>query len=279
MTTDPAPQDRAGTGYWNRRWEGPAANRELDPLQPGIKNYVSRRFDRLFRETFASLGLSGPGVRLLEVGCAQSIWLPYFHRNFGFEVTGVDYSDVGCESAREVLAACGVDGEVVCADLFNPPDRLHGRFDVIVSFGLVEHFEDTASCIAALAKFLKPGGVVITTIPNLTGVLGLLQKHLNRPVYDVHVPLDRDALLSAHMKCGLEIVRCEYFLFTNSGVVNTMSVEGPGARGFATKTLRRALFAVSVATWAIDGRRGRLMPNRITSPYVVCVAKKPAAKA
>jgi SAM-dependent methyltransferase len=62
-----------------------------------------------------------------------------------------------------VLDAAGVPGEIVCADLFAPPPHLLAQFDVVVSFGVVEHFDDTAACVAACARLVKPGGLMVTT--------------------------------------------------------------------------------------------------------------------
>src|SRR2546426_10662461 len=61
---------------------------------------------------------------------------------------------------------------------------------------------------------------IITVIPNLAGVLGSLQKALDRSVYDVHVPLDRLRVAGAHREAGLEVIRCDYFLFANFCVLN-----------------------------------------------------------
>jgi len=54
----------------------------------------------------------------------------------------------------------------------DPPDHLLGAYDFGVSFGVAEHFEDTAECLAAFRRFLKPSGILFTAIPNLAGLLG-----------------------------------------------------------------------------------------------------------
>ena len=48
-----------------------------------------------------------PSKRFLEVGCATGRWLIYFHRTFGYTVTGCDYSETGCAEARQSLARGG----------------------------------------------------------------------------------------------------------------------------------------------------------------------------
>jgi len=41
-----------------------------------------------------------------------------------------------------------------------------------------------------------------TEIPNMVGFNGLIQKLANRPIFDIHVPLDLDALVKAHELVG-----------------------------------------------------------------------------
>ena len=106
----------------------------------------------MFLRLFANSETSS--MRLLEIGCAKSAWLPYFAKEFSLSVCGLDYSPIGCQMSRKILQANGVVAEVFCADLFSPPDNMLGVFDVVVSLGVVEHFEDTASCLNAVSSFL-----------------------------------------------------------------------------------------------------------------------------
>jgi len=163
-------------------------------------------FLRLFEKSETS------SMRLLEIGCAKSAWLPYFAKEFGFSVSGLDYSPIGCEMARKVLQANEIVAEVVCADLFSPPDNMLGVFDVVVSLGVVEHFEDTASCLKAVSSFLKPGGMLITSIPNMVGWIGSIQKAVNRPIYDIHQLIDPAMLKEAHELAGFDVLECKYFV-------------------------------------------------------------------
>jgi 2-polyprenyl-3-methyl-5-hydroxy-6-metoxy-1,4-benzoquinol methylase len=52
-----------------------------------------------------------------------------------------------------MLRKAGVVGQVYCCDFFAPPGDLIGTFDVVISFGVAEHFQDTAECLRALRVF------------------------------------------------------------------------------------------------------------------------------
>jgi len=260
---------RASKEYWNSRWQ--QEGRLPRPIVPGdrsLKNHVELKFHALFKQTLIARCHSGEAPSLAELGCACSVWLPYFSKEFGFHVAGVDYSSLGCDQARAVLSREGVDGEVIFADIFRPPPDLLRRFDFVVSFGVVEHFEATHECLKACAAFLKPGGTMVTVIPNMSGLVGWLQKHLAREVYDVHVPLNARAFRRAHELAGLEVLRCEYFCFLNFGVLNLNRIR----QSFLGLWLSRALNAISRATWMLEKAGMRLPVNRISSPYVVCVS-------
>ena len=257
---------KVGRDYWDDNWADGALPALIDPNDAGFRNWVNRSLHAYF---LARLGMEPRGRKLLEVGCARSGWLPYFHRVLGFDVAGLDYSPIGCRQSEAVLAAAGVPGEVVCADLFTPPEAFRDRFDVIVSFGVMEHFDDPTAAIGAAASLLRPGGLLFTMIPNLGGIPGWLLRRIDRPLYDIHNPLSAGALAAAHAASGLEVVDSRYFLPFHSGVLWSRR------RSLASLAVRKLGGMVTLAAWAA-GRLGLpLAGSRAASPYVLCVARKP----
>ena len=83
--------------YWNDKYVGEIP-RAIDVRDESLRNYFRRYMHRDFSHWLGKLGL-GPGSRMIEVGCGGSIWLPYFAREQGFEVTGLDYTEQGCAAA------------------------------------------------------------------------------------------------------------------------------------------------------------------------------------
>ena len=155
------------------------------------------------------------------------------------------------------------------ADLFDPPQEIQGEYDYVVSFGVVEHFEDTADCLRSCAKFLKPGGKLITSIPNIAGIIGLIQRYVDREVYDLHMPLTKTKLFNAHREASLELQKCEYFMSINLGVVNS----GSFSKNPYDKYLRRILSATSKGCWKLEQYALKIPENRFTSPYIVASAR------
>lgn len=240
----------------------------VNPQDKGLANHVNRCFHEYFGQIFSNMNLLGK--KLLEIGCARSVWLPYFAKEFSFEVYGIDYSEIGYQQAMQILSNEGVKGEIVCADFFSPPGSMLKAFDVVVSFGVLEHFKDTTACIAAFSKFLKPGGLLITNIPNLCGLNGLIQKMINRPIFDIHILFNTNALMQAHRINGLRVISCDYFLFANLGVLNFENLKGSL---FYTGAARLRSLINKVA-WICERAFPVLKPNRWSSPYIHCVAVK-----
>ena len=266
---DDKARDRAGAEFWEDWWKGSRLPAPLDPYRSGLKNYVVRKFHRRFERLLE--GYATSSMELIEVGCAQSVFLPYFAKYFGFKVAGIDRSGRGCDRARAILSRENVPGEIYEADLFAPPAQLLERFDLLVSFGVVEHFDPTADALIAMARLLRPGGRMFSTVPNFTRLLGAYQKLLDRALYNAHVPLGRESLAAAHRQAGLEIESCDYFLPICLEVCNLESWR----KSFPYWFTIRSHTAISRAVWFVDEHLFSLPPNPWTSPYVFCVSRKP----
>lgn len=261
-------EDRKSTvDYWDENWRRTNA-RDAISVEQGRDSYFYRRAHRAFKTIFTSYAPNAHN--LLELGAGSSRWLPYFAQEFKFDVAGLDYSKVGCEQAREILAAARVDGVIHQGDLFEPPQELMERFDIVASFGLVEHFADTAAIFTACGKYLKPGGLIITMIPNMRGLHGALYKVFDRKVFDIHVALSLDDLSRGYRAAGLQPVVGEHLLGL-PGVIDPYREEPV----FVRRIIRKMVARWSAWYWRIEERGGGLRENSVTSPYLLCAALKP----
>lgn len=265
-------QDKAGQEYWNQTWDDYPLPKVWDVDSKRLLNHVEREFFLCIARALESQGKTGPDVRLVEVGCARSQALPVLAKRLGVLVVGIDYSPNGCEQTRIMMKREGVSGEVYCSDIFDVPNTLKGSFDVVVSFGLIEHFSNTNEIVSALAGLLKPGGVIFTNIPNMRGTTGFVQKVLNRDIYDIHVPLTPSQVRAAHEAAGLHVIESAYFLSNNYGVVNLGDPNRRNLGWWAKKIVLAILARVSMAVWLIERMLGKLPASQAFSPYVNCIA-------
>jgi SAM-dependent methyltransferase len=258
--------------FWDGVWAQQGAASALDPTSPALVRHYDRMLDQAIAASLAHWG--GRAASLIELGCGGSVYLPYFALRYGLAVAGLDYSDQGCARARAILDAHGAAGEIVEGDLFSPPEALRGRFDIVFSMGLLEHFDDTAAAVAAGAAFLRPGGLMLSIVPNMTGLPGLLQRALDPALYAVHVPLDAAALAAAHEAAGLAVLEARYLMTLNLYVLHYRNEAS--AAGLAFRALRAGFMR---AVWAAERGAGRSLPHHLTSPYVLCAARAPHARA
>ncbi len=265
--------DRAGEQYWSKLWSESDLPRPVDPADTSLRNHLRRSFVRYFDEHLVTH--RGPSAELIEVGCARSVWPVHFAWAYGMRVTGLDYSAVGCEQSRAMFARDGVAGEVIHGDLFAPPAQCLDRFDYLLSFGVVEHFEDTVGALVSMARMVKPGGRIYTLIPNQVGAMGAVQKRLDRAFFDMHVPLDEPALRAAHERAGLAVLDSRYFMATNFGVLNHSTFATGSTAARVRAAIRQGFVAASAGVWLGEAMLGRDWPtSRALSPYAVCVAER-----
>ncbi|MET1112724.1 MAG: class I SAM-dependent methyltransferase [Allosphingosinicella sp.] len=104
------------------------------------------------------------GARILEIGCgtgatgeaALATGRAGFYR-------GVEFDPDSAERARAVLT------DVVCANVETiDPARIADSYDVLILSEVLEHLIDPWGVMKALAPFVKPGGRVYASSPNIS---------------------------------------------------------------------------------------------------------------
>ncbi len=149
----------------------------------------------------------------IELGGFPGYYAVFLKKYFGLDVTLLDYF-VHMPVIRSLLQANGLeegDITVIEADLFG--DVPQQQYDLVLSCGLIEHFEDTADVIRRHIGFLRPGGTLFITLPNFRALNGWFQKRFDRENYDKHNIRSMDPGLLAQIcrDAGLEVLRSGYY--------------------------------------------------------------------
>jgi 2-polyprenyl-3-methyl-5-hydroxy-6-metoxy-1,4-benzoquinol methylase len=114
-----------------------------------------RESDRLFRIKTWLRPEEVRGKLVLDVGCGMGRFAEVA-TNWGARVVGIDLS-AAAEVAAKNLAAR--DFVAFQSDVFALPFAPES-FDIIYSIGVLHHTPDCEAAVKALAKYLKPGGVL-----------------------------------------------------------------------------------------------------------------------
>lgn len=110
------------------------------------------------------------GIELREVGPVAGKKLLHLQCHFGQDtlswarmgarVTGCDLSDKAIALARQLTRECNLKGRFVCCNVYDLPQHLKGKFDIVfTSFGVVGWLPDLDRWAAVIAHFLKKGGI------------------------------------------------------------------------------------------------------------------------
>jgi len=221
-------------------------------------NYVDMRFILLFDRIFPK-----GKIKLIEVGCGDSRWLPFFAKQFGYHVTGIDYSREGCNLARARLQ--GMEASIIQSDFLDvlPP----GEFDIVTSFGFIEHFKDTQLILRRMVSMLRTGGILFVEIPNLYSITGNLLKVLRRDIYDTHALINPEGLIRYFGEVGIERCEAGYFGSFNLGVVGWSNVPRLGV-------FRRLISKSNVLLQKMLKQCDIRIEHKIISPYIICFGIK-----
>jgi SAM-dependent methyltransferase len=224
--------------YWEDIWQ--FADDEASAMVPTV---VPSPFTRHLERAFEQYLL--PGKRFIEIGAGGSAWPAHVNKALGADAWGIDFSRWGLLLAGR--AARGSEVTLVEGDVFDSSKLPDGTFDLVFSGGFVEHFPDLGPLMERLRDLLTPGGIMVTAVPNLRGLNGLVQRLIDADTFRRHVLHSPTSLDAAHVAVGLVPVDpARHIGAVDVGSVNmsrlaqTMPHLGWRALSFALAKLRAA---------------------------------------
>lgn len=117
--------------------------------------YRGRR--QVIRNELAALPLNRP-LEILDAGCGSGRNMVDL-ADFG-NVTGLELAEASVAKARSRRV-----GEIVQGSLLEPLPFADGRFDLAVSFDVIEHLDDDRHALRELRRVVRPGGLLLLTVP------------------------------------------------------------------------------------------------------------------
>ncbi|TAE37099.1 MAG: class I SAM-dependent methyltransferase [Sphingobacteriales bacterium] len=201
----------------------------------------------------------------IELGGFPGYYSVFLRKYFDIDVTLFDYY-IHPQIIENLLFFNDLapsDIAIIEADLFTyQPQK---TYDMVCSFGLIEHFNNTENIIAKHLNYLSPGGTLLITLPNFKGINGWIQKTFDRYNYDKHFIscMDLDILSTTAQKLGLHHVQTFY-----NGGFSTW-IENKEHKPIFIRVVVKFIWLVGKIVSKIIRSESKLM-----SPYIVLIAQK-----
>lgn len=239
--------------FWVKYWE---SKTDLSVVIPS--NY-------LFHRQLTTIVEKNNVSTAIELGGFPGYYAVFLRKYLKLDVTLLDYF-VHQPITTQLLAANGLDEndiKVLETDLFNYTPEQH--YDLVLSCGLIEHFNDTADIINRHISFLKPGGTLFITLPNFRAFNGWFQQKFDQRNYEKHnIECMDPALLASICKAaGLEVIQARYF-----GKFS-LWLENEKEKSMGVRLLKKSM-------WFAGKLFSKLFPfdSKQLSPYIILEAKK-----
>jgi 2-polyprenyl-3-methyl-5-hydroxy-6-metoxy-1,4-benzoquinol methylase len=130
------------------------------PTMPAPADYVP--FDpRPFGTHAKLLELVPPGARVLDAGCSTGYLAEQLVQR-GSTVTGLEF-DVAAAHAAERFCDRVLVGDVEQMELPLEPES----YDVLLCGDIIEHLREPTAAMARLHPFVRPGGLLVLSTPNI----------------------------------------------------------------------------------------------------------------
>ncbi|WP_026897703.1 class I SAM-dependent methyltransferase [Daejeonella oryzae] len=239
--------------FWTKYWES----------KPDLALSIDKNY--LFHQQLEQIVKKYKVETAIELGGFPGYYSIFLKKHLGIRATLFDYF-VHPEILKKVLHKNGLketDITVIENDLFNyHPDQ---KYDLVLSCGLIEHFNDTRDIIARHLEFLKPGGTLFITLPNFKSVNGWVQKTFDQENYLKHNIncMDPELLAGILKDLNLTVINASYW-----GRYSVW-LENKNKKSAFTKAFIKSI-------WFIGKVATKLVPveSKWLSPYIVLEARK-----
>lgn len=201
----------------------------------------------------------------IELGGFPGYYAIFLRKYFSLDTTLFDYY-IHQEIIEKLFAENDLalaDIKIIEADLFSYEPST--TYDLVSSFGLIEHFQDTQDIIKRHIHFLNDKGTLFITLPNFKGVNGWIQKVFDPYNYRKHYIqcMDIDFLSATAKNLNLQDVQVFY-----SGGFSTW-LENKENKPFLVSAFVKMVWLLGKIVHKI-----LRIESKWLSPYIVLIATK-----
>lgn len=142
-----------------------------------------------------------PGQRVLDLGCGTGR-LAADLAQAGFQVDGIDVEERAVAIGQRILARRGLPVRLYPGDVHNPQHPVaSGGYDIVICTEVLEHVGPWRELLARGGELLRPGGVLLVSVPRDPGQFSVLDQ------YAGHLRRFRDAELTSELRAGYDLLQ------------------------------------------------------------------------
>jgi len=151
------------------------------------------------------------GQEILDAGCGPGVNSITLSRR-GLRVTAIDEDPEKLETLEVLRQLLAPDMKLKRADVCRLPFE-ESSFDKVLCSEVLEHIEDDHGAVSEFARVLRPGGLLVVTVPSEASIVHEYEDAFGhvRPGYS------SESLQSLLTSQGLTVLRCDSYLHSRFG--------------------------------------------------------------
>jgi SAM-dependent methyltransferase len=217
----------------------------------------------LFKNLFEEYLHHNPQGSCIEIGCYPGNYLIYLCNKFKYVANGVDTTPYINTRLVSHLKNNNIStGDFYQQDFMNFKPGI--TYDLVCSFGFIEHFDNIEDVLLKHIKLVKPSGTLVISCPNFRKIQYILHKLLDSDNLERHVleTMDLKKMTQILEKYDMEVLFGGYFKTADFWIdSNHQSI-------LKFKLAQCVTYICKFIDKYVD------IPNSWLSPHIVCIAKK-----
>ncbi|MFH1802100.1 MAG: class I SAM-dependent methyltransferase [archaeon] len=148
---------------WDSLWKKTSKEQDIFNLTREENSIRWQRIEKRILSKFKGF----KNLRVIEIGAGGGTNALLFAKK-GSKVTILDYSKKAIKRSKEFFKRNNCDARFILADALDLPEKLNGKYDVALSFGLAEHFEgkNRIKIVKSHFDLINKGGIALISVPN-----------------------------------------------------------------------------------------------------------------
>lgn len=250
---------------WDEYYAG-ERNIHIKPKTGIFTSYDVYLCDAILKRHLPHASRTKTPPKIVEIGSGDGKLVKKIADMFGYIPYGIEYAKEGAKQGRKI----GVNTMV--ADAFSPAvhTKYKHYFDIVFSYGFIEHIYPTEKAIKLHFDLVKPGGIVVIQIPRFRGFNYWKAKIFRPdllPLHNLDI-MEEEILKRICQRSGVTTLFCK-----NYGTIKLrLPMEKKNFGYYVLKGICLLEYVLNPLLRSVFGERG--FETRLFSPAVIYIGKK-----